>query len=324
MNHTAIGAGGAGPSGTLPANASPGMMDYGLLFLLASIFGAAFMLITVAGEVFPPATIVALRQGLASILFIIAMVWAGQRLPKFGSVWLFIVLGAILGNALPFFLVAWGQEEVDAGLAAILTSSTPIMALIVGQLFSNDEKLTLAKLVGVLLGFAGVVVLIGFENLTRFGDDQLRQYALLGAALCYALNAFVLKRLARLPRLATIAAVMLVSFVIMLPFSLGFDRPFQLQLAFWPVLALIALGLLSTGVGNLLRFEIVHRQGALFLTQLSYLIPPFGLFWAWVFLGEVPTLDVWIALVLILGGIFVVRLGDSKFAAQIASRRKGE
>lgn len=318
MTSTAIGAGGAGPSGGKPAGKTPGFADYGLLFLLASIFGAAFMLITVAGEVFPPATIVALRLGLASGLFVIAMIWAGQRLPSFGSIWVFIALSAILGNGLPFFLVAWGQQEVGAGLAAILTSSTPIMALIVGQVFTEDEKFTLPKFTGVLLGFAGVIVLIGPGNLVSVGDDQLRQYALLFAALCYALNAFVLKKLARLPRLATIAAVMMTSFLIMLPFSLAFDSPLQLEPAFWPIAALVTLGLLSTGAGNLLRFEIVHRQGALFLTQLSYLIPPFGLFWAWLFLGEIPSLKIWIALMLILSGIFVVRWGEAR-----ASSRRG-
>jgi len=182
----------------------------------------------------------------------------------------------------------------------------------VGQIFTRDEKFTLPKLAGVILGFAGVAILIGIENLTALGDDQLRQYALLAAAFSYAVNAFVLKTLAGQPRLATIAAVMLVSFLVMVPFSLAFEQPFSVELAFWPVMALIALGLLSTGVGNLLRFEIVGRQGALFLTQISYLIPPFGLFWAWLFLGEVPTLRVFVSLGLILAGVFVVRFGEQR------------
>jgi len=157
-----------------------------------------------------------------------------------------------------------------------------------------------------------VAILIGIDKLTSFGDSQLRQYALLAAAFSYAVNAFVLKALTGYPRLATISAVMLVSFLVMVPFSIAFEQPFSTELAFWPVLALIALGLLSTGGGNLLRFEIVSRQGALFLTQISYLIPPFGLFWAWLFLGEVPTLRVFVSLGLILAGIFVVRVGEQR------------
>ncbi len=180
---------------------SPGLTDYGLLALLAAIFGAAFMLIALAVEVFGPVTLVALRQGLATIVFVVAMIWAGQRFPAFGKVWIYIFAGAVLGNALPFFLVAWGQQKVDVGLAAILTSTTPIMALIVGQLFTTDEKFTVPKFIGVVLGFCGVVVLIGADNLLQFGDNELRQYALLAAAFSYSVNAFVLKKLAGLPRL---------------------------------------------------------------------------------------------------------------------------
>ena len=289
---------------------APGLADYGLLFFLASIFGAAFMLIALALQSFPPVTVVVVRQGLATMIFLAAMIWAGQRFPALGKVWLYIAGAAILGNALPFFLVAWGQQSVDAGLAAILTSSTPIMALIVGQIFSRDEKFTLPKLAGVVIGFSGVIVLLGWENLTSFGGEQLRQYALLAAAFSYAVNAFMLKALAGLPRRATIAAVMMVSFLVMLLFSIAFEQPWTLRPELMPVIAVIILGVLSTGVGNLLRFEIVGRQGALFLTQISYLIPPFGLFWAWLFLGEVPGLRVWISLALILAGIFVVRWGE--------------
>ena len=294
---------------------NPGPVDYALLTLLAAIFGAAFMLIAVAVEVFPPLTVVAIRQGLAALIFVAAMLAVGQKLPGPGKVWLTILAVAVLGNALPFFLVAWGQEEVDAGLAAILTSSTPIMALVVGQLFSRDEKLTLPKLAGVLLGFAGIVLLFGVENLFSTEGDQIRKYALLAAALSYSVNAFVLKELSGLPRYATIAAVMIVSFLVMVPFSLMFDAPFSLQPGLYAVLAVLALGVLSTGLGNLLRFEIVGRQGALFLTQISYLIPAFGLFWAWLFLGEIPSLRAYVALVLILAGIGVARLGKAKPAA---------
>ncbi|MGB7285371.1 MAG: DMT family transporter [Salaquimonas sp.] len=290
----------------------PSIADYSLLALLAAIFGAAFMLITVAVEFFPPLTVVTIRQGLASVIFVIAMYVVGQRFPAFGKVWLYILGGAVLGNAFPFFLVAWGQEEVGAGLAAILTSSTPIMALIVGQLFSKDEKLTLPKLAGVTLGFAGIIILFGVDNLFSTDSGQLRKYALLAAAMSYALNAFILKSLAGLPRFATIASVMLVSFLVMLPFSLGFDKPWTLTPDTNAILAIIALGVLSTGLGNLLRFEIVGRQGALFLTQISYLIPAFGLFWAWLFLDEVPSAKTYLALLLILLGIAVARISSGK------------
>ncbi len=294
------------------SKSQPGLSDYGLLFLLAAIFGAAFMLIAVAVEFIPPLTVVTIRQGLAALLFLVAMFVVGQRLPAFGQVWLYILAAGILGNALPFFLVAWGQEKVDAGLAAILTSSTPIMALIVGQIFSKSEKLTLPKLMGVLLGFIGIIILFGIENLFSTDDNQLRKYALLGAALAYSVNAFVLKSLAQLPRMATIASVMLVSFLVMVPFSLAFDQPWMLIPSRDAILAILVLGIISTGAGNLLRFEIVGRQGALFLTQISYLIPAFGLFWAWVFLGEIPSMKTYLALALILAGIAVSRISTRK------------
>ena len=88
---------------------APGLADYGLLFFLASIFGAAFMLIALALQSFPRVTVVVVRQGLATLIFLSAMIWAGQRFPAIGKVWLYIAGATIIGNALPFFLVAWGQ-----------------------------------------------------------------------------------------------------------------------------------------------------------------------------------------------------------------------
>ena len=251
-----------------------------------------------------------LRQAIGAAIFLTVMLWAGQRLPAFGMIWLPICGVGLLGNALPFFLVAWGQQSVDAGLASILTSTSPIMALIVGQIFTREQTLTPLKVLAATLGLSGVITIIGWQSLLQLGDHQIRQLAFVAAAICYACTAFIIRYLSDQPRLPVVTGSMLASAVMVMPFSIVNDRPWTLDVQLMPVVAVLLLALLATVFGNMLRFEIAGRRGALFLTQISYLIPLLGLFWAWLILGEVPSTRVYLATALILAGIFIFRLSE--------------
>ncbi|MEM9331617.1 MAG: DMT family transporter [Pseudomonadota bacterium] len=297
----------------------PGVFDYTLLVTLAAVFGIAFMLTKVAVAEVPPATIVFVRLLIASIFVGIAMLFVGQHLRPMLKHWKAITVAGFFGNAMPFFLISWGQEKVDAGLTAILMAVMPLITIVLAHFFTGDEKLNLFKIVGFCLGLVGVAVLIGFEKLASLGEETIRQYAIMGAASCYAVHAIVSKWLAGLPRQAVSTAVLLVSALMLLPFSLLLDQPWNLNISAQTGVALIVLGVLPTAIGTLMLFAIVHRQGAGFLSQINFLVPVFGIIWAILFLDEVLPPNAAIALLIILAGVAIARIKPNKLSLEKAS-----
>lgn len=292
----------------------PGIIDYLMLVTLSAIFGAAFMLITIAIETVPTMTVVAARLLLSAVIFLLVAKIVGQRLFVFSDygmgVWGAIIASGLFGNALPFFLITWGQEKVDAGLAAILITLMPLVTIVLAHFFSEDERIGWAKVIGLICGLFGVIFLFGFDKLLSLGDEALRQYAILGAAVCYAINVIIMKKLTKLPRYSTIAAVLCVSFIMVFPFAIFVDRFWTIMPSARSVVAVVMLGLISSGFGSLLRFAIVARQGAAFISQINYLIPLMAVFWGWLFLSQVPEIEAYIALGFILAGIAIVRFGE--------------
>lgn len=301
---------------------SPSLADYALLVLLAAIFGSSFLMTKVGVAEIPPVTFVACRFVIAAIILGLAMVRAGQRFPAWGSVWLWIAGAALFGNALPFFLITWGQVRVDAGLAAILMATMPLATIVLAHAFTDDEKLNYWKLLGVGLGILGVAVLMGLDKLATLGDESVRQYAIATAAVCYGVNAVITRKLVGLPRRATATAMIMVSLLMTLPFSLLLDRPWALTPTAGPLVALLAAGILPTAIGALLLFAIISRQGASFLGQINFLVPLFGVLWAWLFLSERLPANALLALGIILAGVAIARLKPGK--SPLSPKRKLE
>ncbi|MEM9278441.1 MAG: DMT family transporter [Pseudomonadota bacterium] len=300
-------------------SSKPGLLDYALLVTLAAVFGIAFMLTKVAVVEVPPATIVFVRLLIAAIFVGIAMLMVGQQLKPMLQHWKAITVAGLFGNALPFFLISWGQEKVDAGLTAILMAVMPLITIVLAHFFTGDEKLNLFKAIGFCLGLFGVAVLIGFDKLSSLGDETIRQYAIMGAASCYAIHAIVSKWLAGLPRQAVSTAVLLVSAMMLLPFSLLLDQPWNLSVSGTTILSLVVLGIVPTAIGTLMLFAIVVRQGASFLSQINFLVPIFGVFWAILFLGEVLPPNAAFALLIILAGVAIARIKPNKLSLEKAS-----
>ena len=210
---------------------------------------------------------------------------------------------------LPFSLIAWGEEVVDAGLAAILMGGMPLYTLVLAHVFTPDEKLNAAKLIGVLFGFVGLIVLIGPGKLAQLGTDAVRQLGIAAAALCYAVNAVVTKHLIGLPRRALATAVTLAATVTMIPVSLMIDRPWTLRPDAVSLWCTLGLGIVHTAIATLIMLAIVRRQGASFFGQINLLVPVFGVFWAVLILAERPSANAIIALAIILAGTAIARIG---------------
>ncbi len=299
----------------------PGVRDYVLLVTLAAIWGSSFMFIKLAVVEIPPVTIAAVRIAIAAgILFVIARM-AGQTLPHGRGIWVTIVISAIIGNVAPFILISWGQEQIDSGLAAILMATMPLTTVLLAHVFTSDEKLTVRKALGVGLGLAGLLVLMGPDKLAHLGEQTIRELAVAAAATCYGINALITKRLVHLPRRILAAVVLLASSVMIVPISLFIDRPWMLSPGTVPLASVIVLGVVHTAVATTLLFAIVRRQGASFFSQINFLVPLFGVMWGVLILAERPSANAYLALVLILIGIAVVRgRGKASAGAQDVGR----
>ena len=260
----------------------------------------------------PPLTVVAARLFLAFLILYPLMRFYKTRMPAIGPIWWPLFASGFFGNALPFGLISWGQVRVEAGLTAIFMAAMPLATLVLAHLFTSDEKLDRYKFTGVIFGLIGVMVLMGWNNLSQLGDQTLRQLAILGGALCYAVNAIITKKITHLPKWSAMTALMFASSIMMVPVSLAFDQPWTFQPSADALLALLALAIGPTAMATVLILIIIERQGASFLSQINFMVPVFGMFFGVVFLSEVLPANAYIALVIILFGIALSRYGSSR------------
>lgn len=286
----------------------PTAVDVLKLTVLGAIWASAFMCIEVALTDFAPTSVAAWRIGIGTLALAPVALWSRQRWPRGTRNWVLVAIAGALYNAVPFSLISWGQQHINSGMAAILMSCGPFVALALSHFLTRDDRFTLPKLGGVVLGFTGVVVLIGEKALQGSGGAIAGQLAMVGAVSCYVMSSLVVRRVTGVGTLTLSVATLATSAVYMLPLMFLFGEPFPHITHTSSVIALVFLGLVPTAAAYVLRMQIVRQVGATFLSQVSFYIPPFGLLWSWLFLGHVPQGTIWLSLVLILGGLLVSRL----------------
>ena len=290
---------------------SPSLSDYVWLFGLALMFGSSFTFTSIAVREIPPITLAAMRVAIALLILFAVMKLYGQRLPKGRRLWGFVFASAFFGNVLPFSLIGWGQIKVDAGLAAIFMAIMPLATILLAQFYTKDERLNRYKVMGVVLGLTGVMVLIGIDALSAIGDETLRQLAIVLAATCYAVNAIITKNLVGHPRKSIMTALMLAAVIMFLPLVL-IEQPWSLRPSQAASLSLLVLAVGPTALGTLMILVIIDRQGASFFGQINFLIPVFGVVFGVVLLGERLSANAWLALALILFGVALSRRGNQR------------
>lgn len=282
--------------------------DYAKLMALAAIWGSAFMLIALALEGFPPMAVAALRVVIGAAALMAVGLLRGESWPRGRRLWFWIALVGGLNTALPFSLISWGQQGVEAGRAAILMATVPFVTLLLSHISTHDDRISGAKLFGLTLGVSGVILVIGLDALTAEGQSLAGQLAIMGAACCYAVsNVLTRSKLSHLPSALGTGAFLLTASLYMGPGLVFFWWPETSPQSWEPYGAVVALGLAPTALAYTLRFQLIRDVGSTFLSQVGYLVPVFGVLWAWVILGEVPALTTLGALALILLGIRVTQ-----------------
>jgi len=255
---------------------SMGSVEWAMLFLLSLLWGGSFFFVGVAVRDLPTLTIVALRVGLAALVLWGVIATLRLPLPRNPHVWVAFLGMGLLNNVIPFALIVWGQQTIASGLASILNATTPLFTVAVAGFLLSDERINGRKIAGIVAGFAGVVVMIGPEALSRLGTDLLAQIACLGAALSYAFAGVFGRRFKRLgvdPIVLAFGQVTGSTFVLA-PLALAIERPWALPMpapSTWA--AILGLAVLSTAFAYILYFSILKRAGATNLLLVTFLIP---------------------------------------------------
>lgn len=242
---------------------------------LAAIWGGSFLAIRVALDEIGPMTSVLHRCFWAMVVLWIVVVMRRLPVPGSARLWMgFLVMGA-LNNVIPFALMAWGQLSIESGLTSILNAATAIWGVLMAALFFSDERLSARKLIGVGLGFAGVVTAIGLDNLTSLDLRSLAQLAVITGTLSYALaSIWARKRLSGLPPEVAAAGMLTGSTLIMLPLTLATEGvpSLDLQASTWAAIAYYAL--IATALAYLLYYRVLAVAGSGNLMLVTLMIPP--------------------------------------------------
>lgn len=293
-------------AGSPPAGLSNGAADYVLLLVLSAVLALNFTMTKLAVAELDPMLTVAARLAIAASVLVAIMLAAGYRFPPFGRVWIALAASALFGHTLPFSLLSWAQQSIDAGLAAILMATMPLFVLAMAQIFIRDEKPSIWSVAGFSLALVGIVILFGIEKLGSLADQSLRQYAAVGAALCYGVNAIVTKWLTSLPWQSSTAAFMTMAFLMSLPGLLfvDFTNSTASLTPWWPVLY---SGFGATALGAVLIVLVVRRSGSSFLSQINFIVPVMGVAFSIILIGENLPPNGALALIIILAGVAIAR-----------------
>ena len=285
--------------------------DYFLLTILSLIWASAFFNIKIATESFGPITIAFLRVFFGSIPVLILCFYKKITIEAFSKDWYWFMLIGLINLVIPFFLIAYGVKSVQSNLAAILMSTTPLSSTILGHFYTNDEKFNFVKTIGILIGFAGIVYLFS-DNILIDENNFLSAILILLGSTCYVIGGVLTLKISKKRNENVTGSILIWATLILLPLTFIIELPSQIIPSFNSSVSVIYLGIVPTGIAWLLRFRILKKNGLIFQSQVSYLIPIFGIFLGYVFLKELITYKVLISLIAVVIGIYFVRKADSK------------
>lgn len=282
---------------------------------LGIIWGASFMFVSVALTGVGPFFLAAVRIVLGAGFLLCLLRLKGRKLPPFGGVegrkiWQFASVMALFSNVFPFILLSWAQQSVASGFAGVCMAAVPLLILPLAHFLVPGERMHLRRLVGFVLGTTGVVVLIGPDAFTSTGKDMesLARLACLGAAGGYAIGSIATRLSPEVDRLALSALVLTLAAVIILPLALiveGLPSDLNINSLF----ALLYLGILPTGVAQILLVQVNREAGPSFFSLVNYMVPVWSVILGALVLSEALPPSLLAAMTLILVGVGMSQWG---------------
>jgi drug/metabolite transporter (DMT)-like permease len=281
--------------------------DIFLLLLLGAVWGSSFFNIKIATYSYEPYTLALIRVILATFTMLIVSLVYKIRIYAFSKNWKTYALVGLCNITIPFSLIAIGTNKIDSYLAAMLMSTTPITGSILAHFFIKDEKITFLKSFGIILGFAGILLLFFDKLIINESNYLFVLIVLLGSTFYSISGILILKKLKKSGNINVTTSTLIWSVITLLPLSFIFEDPFKSSPTLESTLSLIYLGVVATGFAWWLRFRILSNNGIVFQTQVAYLIPIFGVIFGAQILDEQITWKVLISLIIIISGIFIVK-----------------
>ena len=284
----------------------PNLTDYIFLIVLALIWASAFFNIKIATYSYGPVTIAFLRILLGAIPVVGLCLFKKIKIEAFSKDWYWFASIGIINLVIPFFLIAYGVQKVQSNLAAILMASTPLSATILAHIFTDNEKINFIKVIGVLIGFSGIVFLFSDDILIN-ENNIFSALLILGGSTFYVIGGLLTLKVSNKKNENVTASILIWATIFLIPIVAYTEQPWNLKPRLDSTISLIYLGIFSTGIAWLMRFRILKNNGLVFQAQVAYLIPIFGIILGYVFLGEIITPKVIVAVAAVVLGIYFVR-----------------
>lgn len=291
-----------------PTPGRPGLTNWIILVVLGAVWGSAFMAMELALRGFPPLWVAALRTGIAAPVMLTIAALAGQGIGHVArsGAWSHVAPAGVVGVVLPFFLLTWGQQHVPSAFAGVAMGSVPIVLVPLAYVFLRDETVTARRVLGLIVGFVGLILLVGPGALEPGAGESvlLGRLACLGAATGYAVASILTRRCPPVPAMAFTAGTLTVAAAVLVPAALiveGVPR----GVGWGPLAAATYAALFPTALAFYLRVLVINSAGSLFMSLVSYIVPAFAVLFGVLLLGEELRPELYLALALILGGIAV-------------------
>ncbi len=289
----------------------PKFIDYVLLTVLALIWASAFFNIKIATYSYGPVTIAFLRILFGSIPVVLLCLYKKIKIEAFSKDWYWFAAIGLINLVIPFFLIAYGVQSVQSNLAAILMASTPLSATVLAHIFTENEKINLTKVIGVLVGFSGIVFLFS-DNILINESNFLSAILILIGSTFYVIGGLLTIKISYKKNENVTASILIWATIFLIPITAYTEQPWNLNPSLNSTISVIYLGIFATGLAWLLRFKILINNGLVFQAQVAYLIPIFGIILGYIFLKELITPKVLIAVVAVIIGIYLVKKSNTK------------
>ena len=281
-------------------------IDLLLLILLGLIWGSSFFNIKIATYSYEPFTLALIRVIFASLPLLLLCKYKGIKIEAFSYNWKPYAIIGMCNIAIPFTLIAIGTSKINSYLAAMLMSTTPMSGSILAHFFTKDEKITLLKSIGIIIGFFGIVFLF-FDKLIINERNYVYVLITILGSTFYSIGGILTLKLKNKGNENVTTSTTLWSVIFLFPLSMFFETPWELKPSLESTLALLYLGVVATGLAWLIRFRILTVNGLVFQTQVAYLIPIFGVLFGYFLMDEIITWRVLISLIIIILGIYIVK-----------------
>lgn len=288
-----------------------------LLCLLGAIWGTSFLFIKIIVQEIPPLTLVAGRAGFSAFILWVYIIFSRTKLPKNHRIWQSFALVGIFNGALPYSLISWGEQYIPSGWAALLQATTPIFTILAAHFLTNDDRITLKKATGILVGFVGVGFLLIPELREGNVEPTWGMLAIVGSSLSYAFaSIYARKCLKTISPIVNSAGQLTFAFIYTIPLSIIIDKPLTLSPTPRVIISWLALALLGTVIAYNIYYLLLRYTNATFTVSVTYIVPIFGLILGSLVLKESLNPVIIVSLICILTGVLLVRGRDTVRLAQ--------